>query len=140
VVATATITFQGDVRFEAQADSGHKVIIDGPAEAGGANAGFRPMELMLLGMAGCMAFDVMMILRRMRQEVTAYRVQVQAERAEEPPRVYTDVRLEHVFQGKDLSASSVQRAIELAETTYCSGSAMFQKTAKVTNTFRILGS
>ena len=138
MTATAMVTFQRDVRFEARADSGHTVVIDGPAEAGGENAGFRPMELMLLGMAGCMSLDVVLILKRMRKTVTSYRVQVTAERAEDPPRVYTEARLEHVIGGPGLDAASVHRAIELAETTYCSGTAMFAKTAKVTNTFRLL--
>jgi putative redox protein len=79
-------------------------------------------------------------LRRMRQQVAVYRVQMQAERAEDPPRVYTEVNMEHIFQGESLEASAVQRAIELAESTYCSGSAMFAKTARITNTFRILPS
>ena len=134
----ATVTFKGDVSFEATADSGHTVIIDGPEAAGGRNAGFRPMELMLLGMAGCMSLDVALILKRMRKPVTSYRVEVTAERAEDPPRVYTEARLEHVIGGPGLDAASVKRAIELAETTYCSGTAMFAKTAKVTNTFRLL--
>lgn len=134
----ATVTLQANVRFEARAESGHTVVIDGPPEAGGENAGFRPMELMLLGMGGCMALDVVLILRRMRQEVRAYRLNIQAERAEDPPRVYTEVKLEHLLQGEGLEASAVQRAIELAETTYCSGSAMFAKTAKISNTFRVL--
>lgn len=134
----ATVTFRSGVRFEARAESGHTVVIDGPPEAGGENAGFRPMELMLLGMGGCMALDVVLILRRMRQEVRAYRLNIQAERAEDPPRVYTEVKLEHLLQGEGLEASAVQRAIELAETTYCSGSAMFAKTAKISNTFRVL--
>jgi len=138
VTTQATVTLQANVRFEARAESGHTVVIDGPPEAGGENAGFRPMELMLLGMGGCMALDVVLILRRMRQEVRAYRLNIQAERAEDPPRVYTEVKLEHLLQGEGLEASAVQRAIELAETTYCSGSAMFAKTAKISNTFRVL--
>jgi putative redox protein len=138
VTTEATVTFRSGVRFEARAESGHTVVIDGPPEAGGENAGFRPMELMLLGMGGCMALDVVLILRRMRQEVRAYRLNIQAERAEDPPRVYTEVKLEHLLQGEGLEASAVQRAIELAETTYCSGSAMFAKTAKISNTFRVL--
>ena len=134
----AKIQWQEQVRFSGQADSGHNVTIDGPKEAGGENAGFRPMELMLLGMGGCIAFDVLTILKKMRQEVTAYHVNIEAERADDPPRVYTSAKLEHVLQGKGLKASSIARAIELAETTHCSGSAMFAKTAKVTNTFRII--
>ena len=138
MAAEASVIFRANVRFEASAGSGHSVVIDGPPAAGGENAGFRPMELMLLGLGGCMALDVLLILRRMRKQVAAYRVQMQAERAEDPPRVYTEVKMEHIFQGENLEASAVQRAIELAESTYCSGSAMFAKTAKITNTFRIL--
>ncbi len=134
----ASVVLQGDVRFEARAESGHRVILDGPAEAGGENAGFRPMELMLLGLGGCMGLDLLLILQRMRQDVAAYRVAIHAERAEEPPRVYTEVRMEHIFQGGSVEASAVKRALELAETKYCSGSAMFAKTAKITNTFQIL--
>lgn len=134
----AVVKYLEKVSFEAKAGSGHAVIIDGPEEAGGENAGFRPMELMLLGLGGCMAFDVLMILRKMRQEVTSYTLKLEGERAEEPPMVYTEVYLEHVFKGKDLKTQSVQRSIELAETKYCSASAMFAKTAKVINTFRIV--
>lgn len=136
----ASVTFEEKVRFTAQADSGHRVTIDGPPEAGGEDAGFRPMELMLLGLGGCMAFDVLMILRKMRQDVRAYRLQIQAERADDPPRVYTEVRMQHVFQGEGLKSSSVQQAIDLAESTYCSASAMFAKTAKITNTFHLVES
>ena len=138
MAAEASVVFRGNVRFEASAGPGHSVVIDGPPEAGGEDTGFRPMELMLLGLGGCMALDVLLILRRMRQQVVAYRVQMQAERAKDPPRVYTEVRMEHIFQGETLEASAVRRAIELAESTYCSGSAMFAKTAKITNTFHIL--
>ena len=136
----ATVTLEENVRFKAQAESGHRVTIDGPEEAGGENAGFRPMELMLLGLGGCMAFDVLMILRRMRQDVRAYRLKIQAERAADPPRVYTEVRMEHVFQGEGLKESSIQQAIDLAVATYCSASAMFAKTAKITNTFLVVES
>lgn len=133
-----TVKFQEKVRFEALGDSGHKVTIDGPQEAGGENSGFRPMELMLLGLGGCMAFDVLMILRKMRQEVTGYTLSLEGERAEDPPRIYTKVHMEHLFQGANLKENSVRRALELAETTYCSASAMFAKTARITNTFKIL--
>ncbi len=132
------ITFVDGVRFEAKAGSGHHLTIDGPQEAGGTDAGFRPMELMLLALGGCMAFDVLMILRKMRLEITSYTLNLEGERADDPPKVYTAVRLEHAFKGVGLKPESIKRAIELAETTYCSASAMFAKTAKITNTFRIL--
>jgi putative redox protein len=96
------------------------------------------MELMLLGLGGCMAFDVLMILRRMRHQVTDYQVNIEAERAADPPRVYTQVNMEHVIQGDSLTDAAVRRAINLAETTYCSAHAMFAKTAKIINTYRIV--
>jgi putative redox protein len=133
-----TVTFVDNVRFEAKADSGHHLTIDGPQEVGGKDAGFRPMELLLLGLGGCMAFDVLMILRKMRLEVASYTLNLEGERAEDPPRVYTSVRLEHTFKGAGLKAESIKRAIELAESTYCSASSMFAKTARITNSFRIL--
>ena len=132
------VKFAGGVLFHAKAGSGHTVKIEGPQEAGGEDSGFRPMELMLLGLGGCMALDVLLILQKMRQEVKSYTLRLKGERAENPPKVYTEVNLEHIFQGPDLKAQSVQHAIELAEQTYCSASAMFAKTARITNSFRIL--
>jgi putative redox protein len=134
----AKVTFKQKVRFEGWAGSDHTVVFDGPPEAGGEGAGFRPMDLMLLGLGGCMAFDVLMILRRMRHEVTDYFVNIEAERATDPPRVYTQVKMEHVIQGNSLTDSAVQRAIDLAQSTYCSASAMFAKTANIINTYRIV--
>ena len=134
----ATISLQGGVRFTAEAGSGHTLIIDGPLEAGGENAGFRPMELMLLGLGGCLAYDVLMILRRMREDVTGYQLNLVGERAEDPPSVYTTVTLEHIVTGKGISESSLKRALSLAESKYCSASAMFAKTARLIHTVRVI--
>jgi putative redox protein len=133
----ATVVLQEKVLWEGTAGSGHHVVMDGPAEAGGGNAGFRPMELMLLGLGFCMGYDMVMILRRMRKEVTGYRIQLNGKRADEPPSVYTEVTLEHVVTGKGISRESVERALELAEHKYCSASAMFAKTATLINTYAI---
>jgi len=94
------VVWRDKVRFEAEAESGHSLTIDGAPEAGGENAGFRPMELMLLGLGGCMAFDVLMILRKMRQEISSYTIHLEGIRADEPPRVYTEVRMNHIFKGR----------------------------------------
>ena len=134
---SATVTLKGKVVWEGTAGSGHHVVMDGPADAGGNNAGFRPMELMLLGLGFCMGYDMVMILRRMRKEVTGYRIHLSGKRAEEPPTVYTEVTLEHVLTGKGISPESVERALELAEHKYCSASAMFSKTATLIHTYRI---
>jgi putative redox protein len=134
---TATVTLKEKVLWEGTAGSGHRVVMDGPAEAGGSNAGFRPMELMLLGLGFCMGYDMVVILRRMRKEVTGYQLRLTGRRSEEPPGVYTEVTLEHVLTGKGISPESVERALELAEHKYCSASAMFSKTATLINTYRI---
>ncbi len=134
---TAVVTLLENVRWEAMAGSGHSLLVDGPQEVGGENAGFRPMELMLLGLGSCIAYDTLMILRRMRQDVTSYKVRLVGERAEDPPAVYTTVTLEHVIAGGHVSEDSVQRALALAEEKYCSAWAMFSKTAKLSNSYRI---
>jgi putative redox protein len=136
-VNSAVVTLQEKVRWEGVADSGHRLIVDGPMEAGGNNAGFRPMELMLLGLGCCMGYDMVMILRRMRKEVTGYQIRLIGQRADDSPSVYTEVTLEHVITGRGISKESVERAIELAESRYCSASAMFSKTAKLINRYRI---
>ncbi len=134
---TATVNLKEKVQWEGTAGSGHCVIMDGPVEAGGSNAGFRPMELMLLGLGFCMGYDMVMILRRMRKEVTGYQIRLTGQRSEEPPAVYTEVTLEHVITGKGIPKESVERALELAEHKYCSASAMFSKTAALISTYRI---
>jgi putative redox protein len=136
-VMQAVVTMGKGVQWEGMSGSGHRVIMDGPEEAGGKNAGFRPMELMLLGLGFCMGYDMVMILRRMRKEVTGYQINLTGQRAEDPPSIYTAVTLEHIITGKGLSEAAVERALDLAENKYCSASAMFGKTATLTNKFRI---
>ena len=134
---TAVIDLEEKVRWKAMSGSGHSLIIDGPVEAGGEDSGFRPMELLLLGLGGCMAYDVLVILRRMRQEVTGYQLRITGQRAQQPPSVYTAVTMEHLISGYQISESSVKRALELAEQKYCSASAMFSRTAQIDNIFQI---
>jgi putative redox protein len=134
----AALSLEENVRWRAEAGSGHTLVVDGPAEAGGENAGFRPMELMLLGLGACMALDVLFLLRRMRQEVTGYEITLTGHRADDPPAVYTAVTLEHVITGRGIPEHSVRQALDLAETKYCSASAMFAKTARLTNRYRIV--
>ena len=136
-VMKAVVTMGADTRWEGVSGSGHRLTVDGPPEAGGKNEGFRPMELMLLGLGMCMGYDMVMILRRMRKEVIGYQIQLTGQRAEDPPSIYTEVILEHVITGKGLSEASVERALDLAESKYCSASAMFSKTATLVNKYRI---
>lgn len=134
----ANIKWTGGVSFEGQADSGHMVIMDGAPESGGENKGSRPMELVLIGMGGCTAFDVVHILRKSRQEITDCVAQIEAKRAETDPKVFTNIHIHFVVTGKNLDAKKVQHAIELSATKYCSASIMIGKTAKITHGFEIV--
>jgi len=130
----ARVTWLNEKQFVAETGSGHAVVL----ESGGENRGPSPMEMLLVGMAGCTAVDVTRILKRMRQPVTGVQVNVKGARAENPPRVYTDIQVEYVVTGRGLSEEKVRRAVDLSQTTYCSASIMLGKTATITNTIRIL--
>ena len=117
--------------FVGESGSGHAVVMDGAPEAGGRNVGVRPMEMLLLGLGGCTAFDVVMILEKGREKVTSCEVELDAERATEEPKVFTHVKLNFRLKGKNLKPSAVERAIKLSEEKYCSATAMFRHTAKL---------
>ncbi len=134
----ATIEWNGGVSFSGTSESGHTVVMDGAPEAGGQNQGARPMELVLIGTGGCTAFDVIHILRKSRQEISSCVAEVEAQRAETDPKVFTHIRIHFVITGKNLDAKKVQHAIELSATKYCSASIMLAKTAKVTHDFEIV--
>jgi putative redox protein len=134
----ASATLVGGMAFRGKADSGHELTLDSAPEVGGEDKGLRPMELLILGLAGCTGMDVISILRKMRQEVTGYEVRVAGERADEHPKVYTHIAVEHVVRGRGLSPQNVARAVELSATRYCPASAMLGKAARVEHTFRIV--
>jgi putative redox protein len=133
----AKIKWTGGVSFEGSAGSGHTVIMDGAPEAGGQNKGARPMELVLVGMGGCTAFDVMHILRKSRQEVTDCVAEIEASRADTDPKVFTNIHIHFIVTGRNLDAKKVQHAIELSATKYCSASIMLGKTARITHDFAL---
>jgi putative redox protein len=117
--------------FVAESGSGHGLVIDGPVEHGGRNLGPSPMELVLLGTGGCTAFDVLDILKKSRQAVTDCWVELDAERAAEPPRVFTKITMRFVVTGRGLSRTAVERAVELSAEKYCSASIMLAKSAEI---------
>lgn len=129
----AQVTWVEDKRFVGRAASGHAIVVDASAKKQGSS----PMELLLIGMAGCTAYDVMSILEKKRQKVTGLEVSAQAERAEEPPRVYTKIEVEYVLRGRDIKPKAVEDAIHLSEEKYCSASVMLGKTAQITTSYRI---
>ncbi|MBN2701171.1 MAG: OsmC family protein [Methylothermaceae bacterium] len=134
----ARIKWVEDVLFLGESGSGHGVVIDGPPEHGGRNLGVRPMELLLLGVGSCSAFDVIHILRKGRHPVSDCRVEVSAERAENPPKVFTRIHLHFIVEGKGLSEAAVSRAVQLSAEKYCSASIMLGKAAEVSHDFEVV--
>ena len=124
--------------FVGESGSGHAVVMDGAPESGGRNIGVRPMEMLLLGLGGCTAFDIVMILERMREKVTGLDIALEAERAGEDPKVFTHVKMIYKVTGRNLKPANVERAVNLSAEKYCSASAMFEKTAKIEHSFEII--
>ena len=125
------------MQFVGSADSGHGVVMDAAAEIGGRNSGIRPMEMLLVGMGGCTAIDVVMILRKGRETVTDCLVELSAERAATEPKVFTRIHVHYKVSGRGLTAAKVERAIKLSKEKYCSASIMLGKTAKLTHSWTI---
>ncbi|MCE1253289.1 MAG: OsmC family protein [Anaerolineae bacterium] len=112
-------------------DWGFNIPLGTSAEFGGKNDGFKPLELILIGLAGCTAMDVVSILEKKRQVVSSFQIKVHADRAAEHPKVFTDVVLEYIFSGKELDPVAVDRAVELSDTKYCSAMAMLRKNSPI---------
>jgi putative redox protein len=124
--------------FVAETGSGHLVCMDGAAEGGGRNLAPRPMELLLAGTGGCTAYDVVLILRRGRHDVTGCELKLQADRAETDPKVFTRINMHFVVRGRNLKPDAVERAVKLSAEKYCSASIMLGKTAEVTHSFEVV--
>lgn len=137
-VKRASARWVEGLEFEATTGSGHRITLDASEEAGGKNRGPSPMEMLLVGLAGCTGMDVIDILRKKRQAVSGLEARVEGARAEEHPMVYTDIEVVYVVRGTDVSPQAVERAIELSETKYCSAGAMLGKTAKIRSHYEIV--
>lgn len=123
----ARINWLQDAMFLGESGSGHTVVMDGPADAGGRNIGVRPMEMLLLGVGGCSAFDVVSILRKSRQDVSGCIAEVEAERADAIPAVFEKIHIRFIVSGRGLDESRVRRAVELSAEKYCSATIMLRK-------------
>lgn len=132
-----TIEWTGEASFAATSGSGHRVQMDGPPDHGGQDRGPRPMEMLLMGLGGCTAFDVVHILKKQRQEVAACVAEIEAERADADPKVFTRIHVHFVLTGKDLDEKRVRKAISLSADKYCSASIMLAKTAEITHDYEI---
>ena len=134
----ATIELQQNVHFKATAGSGAVINMDGPPEYGGAGKGARPMETLLIGMGGCASFDVVHILRKRRLTVNSCVAELEAERADTDPKVFTKIHLHFKVSGEGLTEKAVAKAVELSAEKYCSASIMLGKTAVITHSFDII--
>ncbi len=132
-----TVRWHDGMSFIAETGSGHFITMDGPPDAGGRNLAPRPMETVLAGTGGCTAFDVVMILKKSRQDVTDCAVKLTADRADSDPKVFTRINMHFIVSGKGLKPQQVERAIHLSAGKYCSASIMLAKTAAITHDYEI---
>ena len=135
---TVRATLETGMRFDVETGSGHHVILDAAEHNGGQDTGPRPMEMLLVGLAGCSGMDIISILRKKRLDITGYEIRILGKRVEEHPKVFVQINVEHIFTGHNIRPESVKRAIDLTEERYCGVSAMLGKTAKLQHTFCII--
>ena len=133
----ARVKLVDGMTFVAESGSGHAVVVDASPDVGGRNLGARPMELVLMGTGACSAIDVVHILRKSRQAVTDCVVELDSERAEDDPKVFTRIRMRYIVTGKGLARAQVERAIKLSKEKYCSATIMLAKTADIEFDFEI---
>jgi len=134
----ARVKWVENVSFLGETESNHAVLMDGAPSAGGRNLGPRPMEMLLLGAGGCTSFDVVAILKKSRQDISDCYVELNAERADTEPKVFTKIHMHFVVTGKNIKPETVEKAIKLSAEKYCSASIMLGKTAVITHDFEII--
>lgn len=134
----AKVTLIEDMKLTGTATSGHTLTMDAEEKSGGSNAGFRPMELLLVGLGGCSGMDVISILRKKRQQVSGLDINVQGQRADSYPKIYKEIHIEYVVKGKGVEKEAVERAIALSLEKYCSVSATLSKAGTITHSYKIV--
>lgn len=131
------LKWAGAAAFIGLSSGGHTVVMDGPPEGGGRNLGPRPMEMLLLSMAACSTYDVVSILKKTRDDLQDCEVLIRARRADEHPKIFTDIHLRFILTGRDIREKNVKRAIELSAEKYCSASIMLGAMANITHDYEI---
>jgi len=134
----ARVKWAEDLLFIGESGTGHTIVMDGPEELGGHGTGMRPMELLLLGMGGCTSFDMVQMLKKGRQDIRDCVVEIESERSDDIPKVFTKIRVHYKVTGKNLKEAQVKRAVELSTEKYCSASIMLGKTAEITHDYEII--
>ncbi len=135
-MGTAQLTWMQDMKFVGVGASGHEVVMDSTPEVGGHDSAARPMEVLLIGLMGCTAMDVISILKKKRQDVKDFKILATFERSSEHPKKYTSIHLEYVVWG-DVDLKALERAAELSESTYCGAIATVRGVANVTRSCRV---
>jgi putative redox protein len=138
MIMDASAKLEQRMRFAGTADTGFEVVMDSGLSVGGDNTAPRPMELILIGLCGCTAMDVISILRKKRASVSGLEVKAHAERAASHPKIFTDIHLEYIVTGNNVNPKAVERAIELSATTYCPAQAMLALAANMTTSYKII--
>ena len=126
-----------DMTFIGKSSTGHSIVMDTGEKSGGSQSAPTPMEMVLLGLGGCTGMDVISILRKMKQDVKSFRIEIEKKNADEHPKVYTEISMKYIFSGARLDEKKIERAIHLSQDKYCSVSAMLGKTADISHTFEI---
>jgi len=134
----ARVKWVEGMAFMAESDSGHAQILDGASEIGGRNLGARPMEMVLMGLGGCTAIDVVMILKKQRQPVADCWIELEAERSDTVPKVFTRIHVRYHVKGDGLDPKQVERAVNLSAEKYCSVSMMLREAVEISHSFEIV--
>lgn len=127
------LQWKDGMEFEGKTPSNHKIVVDASEDVGGKNNGPRPMELFIVGLMGCTAMDVVSILNKMRKKIESFRIEVEAEKANEHPKVWTNINIKYILKGENLDDKSIQTAIELSQTKYCSAAATLRRSGANVN-------
>jgi len=137
-MSKAKVTYVNGMQFVGEADSGHAIVMDGTPEVGGKNTGLRPTELLLIGLGGCSGMDVVSILKKKKQAVSGLEINVNGQKAESYPQKFTEIEIEFIIKGKNISEEAVKRAVQLSMDKYCSVKATLEGSAKIDYAYKII--
>ncbi|MEE9441936.1 MAG: OsmC family protein [candidate division Zixibacteria bacterium] len=133
------MNWRGGYKFSGQSMYGHEISTDASKKIGGAEDGYQPLELLMFGLAGCTGIDVVLIAGKMKQEITDFRIKIEAEQREESPRAFIKAHIEYIFEGKNLDRNKLEKAIKLSDEKYCSASATLKGVTEITHSCIIKG-
>jgi putative redox protein len=134
----AKVTYTNGLQFVGESSSGHAIVMDGDPKVGGHNTGLRPMELLLVGLGGCAGMDVISIMKRKKQDVTGLDINVKGQKAENYPKKFTDINIEFIIKGRNISEDALKKSIDLSMNKYCSVKATLEGTAKINYSYKII--